>query len=1260
VRLDEGLKVTRLGSVVPWGLWVAFYIYFIGLSAGSFLLSTLVFVFGNKRLEPVGRLAVLQAFVCLLTGLVFIFIDLGHWQRFWHVLAYPQWHSVLAWEIWFYNVYILLLLSEMWLLMRADLARLARTSQGVLGWVYGVLSLGFRPSASDADEALYEKRARKWLHILGLIGIPIALGVHGGTGAIFAVVKARPAWYSPIFPVVFVVSALASGGGLLLFLRAFVAPQPEQDKKILPFLARLTGGFLLLDIMLLFLEFLTGFYGGIPDHVAVYSLITRGPFWWVFWFGQILLGAIVPLVLIYGFRRKGASRWRLGLAGLCVAVGIFGVRLNIVIPAMAVPVVAGFDHAIDSPRLSSLYTPNWVEWLTSLGIVAGAALLSYGAIRILPVQESIRRSDSQGAISTTEGAVEGAAAPEHSPDRRRFLRNAGLGITATAGGAGLVLTARHLGSGEHALPSDPEKQAQWGRTAGVWIPSCCNMCGGQSGILVHVVDGVVEKIEPNHWNPVNYTNISEDFFDGYTVERGCKEGGAICAKGNAGIMQLYDPDRLKRPLKRGNPDKSPGADPRWQEISWQQALDEIAAKLRVLREAGEAHKLLWMSEDHSFTHIQQDFCTLFGTPNYSMHSNLCDVARKASFRCVVGDERPLADFLQSRYILLFGWNPTSAIKWIYLPRILTRAVERGARLVVVDPYLSDTAVKAHEWVRLRPGTDGALALALAHVLIREQLYDVDFVRSWTVGFEQFAAYVQDKTPEWAAEITTVPASTIRRLAHELATMRPVCIDFWSGPGQHSNGVQAGRAIAALAALLGGYDQPGTLLLPDHRGNKHVAVEPDAVAAQTLRQPRFDQLQDYPLGHKSGVYCQMFTNLAEGRGPYQPKMLVCIFQNPMMSVPGSQTVAQALSRLETVVVIDTMMSETAALADYVLPGTVYLERYDLNTHWVSWPCVGLRQPVVKPLFGQPAEYEVITALGRQLDLRDAAGRPFFRIGPLSGQPIEDLTAWYEDYLSCELKQGAPGITLEELKALPGAVWYDRRGTRYRKYEESIPADQLKTAWFAGDPQAEGTAIYDRPPQQGGKRIGTVIAGHPVRGFFTPSGKVEIVSPWLANVRDAEGHPVDVLPVYVPRHWQPTGDYPLFLINWKEASHTHTRTQNNPWLLDIQPSNPLIIHPETAAQYGIQDGDYVWIESPYGRVLGRAKLSRRIHPEVVGLQHGFGHTALGRQARGRGTSDAWLRPTKADGLSGQALHKETCVRLVKASSIPVQHQPISSHS
>jgi len=829
--------------------------------------------------------------------------------------------------------------------------------------------------------------------------------------------------------------------------------------------------------------------------------------------------------------------------------------------------------------------------------------------------------------------------------RRKFLGV--LGGTAAATAVGATLTGcTSFGSKEHTVIANAAAKQQWGREAGEWIPSCCHMCGGTSGILVHVVNGVVEKIEPNHWNPVNYSNISSDFFDGYTAEYGCGEGGAICPKGNAGIMQLYDPDRVKKPLKRTNRDKSPGADPKWQEISWDQAIDEIAAKMKAMRDAGEGHKLLWMTEDASFVDIQSDFCELYGTPNFSMHSNLCDVARKASFKMVMGEERPIADFIQSKYILLFGWNPTSAIKWVYLPRILTHAVEKGARLVVVDPYMSDTAAKAQEWVPIRPGTDGALALSMGHVIIRDNLYDKDFISNWVVGFDEYAAYVKDKTPEWAESITSIKAKTIERLAREVATTKPACIDAWSGPGQHTNGVQGGRAIAALSALLGAYDRPGTMMIADKKGGKHTDIEIDEVTEKSFKMPRYDQLKEkYPLGHASGVYTQVVNNLLEGKGPYNLRMAVCVFQNPMMSTPGSRA-AEALAKIETFVVVDTMLSETAMLADYVLPGTSYLERYELCSHWVTWPALGLRQPVVKPLFGQPAEYEIVTALGRKLGLRDKSGKEFFTIGALSGLPLENLTAWYEDYLSSQLKNGAPAITLAELKALPGAVWVDKRGTKYEKFNSALPEEKLKDAFFEGNKRAEGTGIYDKPKDKGGKRIGTMIRGVPVRGFLTASGKAELFNAKWAEKKDANGNSVDPLPVYKPRDWQPDAQYPLYLINWKEASHTHSRTQNNPWLLEIKGSNPLAIHPETARKLGIAEGDEVWVESPHGKVRARVHLTRRMHEEVVGAQHGFGHTGLGRNAKGRGSAFGGLNIAKSDPLSGQAVHKEICVRVYRS--------------
>lgn len=409
------------------------------------------------------------------------------------------------------------------------------------------------------------------------------------------------------------------------------------------------------------------------------------------------------------------------------------------------------------------------------------------------------------------------------------------------------------------------------RTTGVsyeeqWVPSCCNVCGGQCGILVRIVNGKVVKIEPNPHNPNNFSNNSQDFFKNHT-----KEGGLICPKGNSGIATLYDPDRLKFPLRRTNPKKGIGIDPKWKQISWDEALDEIVSRLKKLRDNGEAHKLLWFCEDHSFAHIQADFCRLFGTPNFSMHSNLCDVSRKVSFKIMMGEERPLCDFINSKYILLFGWNPLSAIKWSHLARIIPRAQENGAKLVVVDPRLSETYAKANEWIPIRPSTDGAMALAMGHVIIREGLIDKEFIEEWTVGYEKYREYVKDKTPKWAEKITSVPAKTIERIAIEFATNRPAVVDFWSGPGQHSNAVYAGWAIGLLTALTGQIEKPGTLIIPNRKGNKHVEVNPDEQAEKTLKEKRVDFGRDkYPYFHKSGVYTEIFKNIAEEKAPYMPK------------------------------------------------------------------------------------------------------------------------------------------------------------------------------------------------------------------------------------------------------------------------------------------------------------------------------------------------------------------------------------------------------
>jgi thiosulfate reductase/polysulfide reductase chain A len=701
------------------------------------------------------------------------------------------------------------------------------------------------------------------------------------------------------------------------------------------------------------------------------------------------------------------------------------------------------------------------------------------------------------------------------------------------------------------------------------------MCGGTTGITARVYDGRVIKIEPNSFNPIGVCNISTDFASlksgpgGATIAR-------MCPKGNAGIMTQYDPDRVKMPLKRVG---ARGAG-QWQEISYDDAVREIADKLRAIKAESGPEKVVWFTEDNTAVPIQQSFCNVFGTPNFLQHSNLCDVARKFGFEKTLGNGRPLADFRNAKYMLVFGWNPLSATKWAHLPRILLDGLASGAKLVLVDPRCSETAEKALQyggrWLAIKPGTDGALALALANVIITENLYDADFVANWTVGFEAFSALVATKTPAWAAPITGISATTIRAVARELATTKPAVVDAWSGPGQHMNGAEGSRAIAALAGLIGQVDKPGTLVLPGRKGPKFTVP-----AAPTPLPPRVDLpltpdgKQKYPFPHSSGVYVEAREAMLTGE-PYKPRAAIFVMQNFVFSVPNTAKSLKALDELELIVSVDTHMSETALMADYVIPGTTYLERYELLPQWVTFPVVALRQPAVPPLFGQKPEYEFVKDLALAL-----------------GHNVYPFNVTYEQFMDDALRAGL-GFGLEELKAMPGATWIGE-GTKYEKYKTN--------------------------------------------GFATPSKKFEFYS------QQMEDKGLNPLPDYVKTEDGPTAAYPLYIINWKEALHTHSRTMNNRWLMEFHGENELWININKARTLGIGDGDMVTVENQHGKARARAKVTRRIHTDVVGLVHGFGHWAAGQIAQGQGTNDGQFVPGKAERISGMAAHKDGAVRVYR---------------
>jgi thiosulfate reductase/polysulfide reductase chain A len=771
---------------------------------------------------------------------------------------------------------------------------------------------------------------------------------------------------------------------------------------------------------------------------------------------------------------------------------------------------------------------------------------------------------------------------------------------------------------------------------GEWIYSNCNMCGGQSGIKVKVVNGRAVKIE-GIANPNNIANISTNYEKVLSEVGGMYNdkdaAGRLCSKGNSGLRSLYDPDRLKTPMVQVGP-KGSG---KWKAISWDEAVKQVADNLQKIKDKYGAESLAWFSEDHCFTHIQQDFCKMYGTPNYHNHSNLCDVARKASFKLVMGNERPLADFEDTSYALIFGWNMLGATKWIHLPGIWNRGRAKGAKMVYIDPFCNQTAAKSDQWVPIRPGTDGAMALAIGHVLINKNLVNKPFIDEWCVGFDEYAAYVADKTPEWAEKISSVPAATIEQIATEIGETaksgKGVVIDTWSGPGHHTNATLGGYAITVLPALLGMIDKPGSMIEPKQSGAKTHAIDVDL---PSLKKPRVDgKGTKYILGHGSGIYVETRDVVLAGAettaGSGVPKAGVFVYQNFLMSVPNTKKNIDFMKKLEYVVVNDTHMSETAELADIVIPGSVYLERYDFTGYWVTWPVLGLRKPVVKSVINGLTEVEFWMAVMKKLGLKDKKGY----------SPADQT---YDSYYADEYNP--TGYAKEQnWDAYKKSTLAMTGKTEYEKFRKEVAMPE-------GGSMDEKTGVVKEKPGADGKAkaVGVKIGEKIMKGFETPTRKLELASALLKKNK------MSGLPEYSEPEDRPTTDFPLYLINFKQNEHTHSRTFNNDYLMEMKPDNPLIMNSATAAKLGLKDGDALWIESPFAKAKGTVQVTERIHPEVVALHHGYGHTGFGKVAKGSlnklnswspaGTADGQFFAGKAEKLSGQIVAKEIGVRIMKA--------------
>ncbi|VAX26813.1 hypothetical protein MNBD_IGNAVI01-9 [hydrothermal vent metagenome] len=386
-RFTNGHQNANYGSYIPWGLWVAGYIYLIGLSAGAFLMSALAYVFRIKMFEKIGKLALLTALATLIGAMLSIWFDLGHMGRVWRMIIHTNFGSVMGWMAWLYGGYFILLLFEFKYALRADMA--SQNHNELPGkWLQSLVGFNTLKSKQYSRD-----KDKKTLRILGGIGIPLAIAFHGSVGAIFGSVGARPYWNSGLTPIIFLIGALLSGGALLAVIVKLWGPNrgSEEYKKILVTMGRIVLGLLAFDFLLEWAEVTIGLWASIPSETESLKMILFGHYWWVFWFVHVGLGIIVPAyLLIVKPRSTSAIAW----AGGLIAITFLSVRLNIVIPGLAVPELEGLKAAFTGPGLTFKYFPSLMEWGVLIFTISVAALVFMLGKKYLPMFSKEDLSDS--------------------------------------------------------------------------------------------------------------------------------------------------------------------------------------------------------------------------------------------------------------------------------------------------------------------------------------------------------------------------------------------------------------------------------------------------------------------------------------------------------------------------------------------------------------------------------------------------------------------------------------------------------------------------------------------------------------------------------------------------------------------------------------------------------------------------------------------------------------------------------------------------
>lgn len=742
--------------------------------------------------------------------------------------------------------------------------------------------------------------------------------------------------------------------------------------------------------------------------------------------------------------------------------------------------------------------------------------------------------------------------------RRTFLKWSGaIGIPVIAGGIGTKMLVDRKSEEKAANAKDNLK-----------VISTCSItnCGGRCVIKAHVRDGMVVRVSTD-----------------------TQEGGDLstpplraCVRGQNYRKMLYHPDRLKYPMKR----VGKRGEGKFERISWEEAVETIAQEVKRIGDqyGPESRYVNYGSGQswglHGGPRAARKLLALTGGYLNSRNDYSSGAGNVATpYTYGTNDSGSSFDsLLHSKYIILWGQNPSEMIFSTPYREYLMQAKKNGAKITVIDPRYSDTVIAfADEWIPILPTTDTALMDAMAYVIITENLHDQEFLDRYCIGFdghhmpdgvpanESLKSYLlgekdgTPKSPEWAEKICRVPADKIRELARNYATMKPAALIQGWAPQRQAYGEQFMRGGAQLACLTGNVGKLGGWAAGTGYWNRSNIVYPFK----------------YQNPIKASIPCFLWTMAVE-KGPEMTAAdglqgterlnsgIKAIFNmagnmliNQHADINKTKKLLEDESKVEFIVVSDLFMTPSAKFADILLPGTSFFERWDIGTPWCFGDYVILGQKTIDPLYECRDEYDVFAEIADKLGLKEQF---------TEGKSTLDIVKESIERTKKELDPNFP--TFEEFCNL---------GVYHFKYDE---------------------------PLIGFKEQIDDLDNHP---FETPSGKIELFSKalWDMNQHDE----IPAIAKYISS-WEGPEDplkekYPLQLISWHYKRRCHSTYDNQPWLEEVA-KQEMWINPKDAEARGIKDGDRVEVVNDRGLLIIDAKVTRKIVPGVVGIPQGAWYT------------------------------------------------------